>query len=422
MKNRLLVLALGTFAIGTDSYVVAGILPHVAASFDVSVAAAGQFVTVYSFAYAVLTPIMATLTAAWPRRRVLLAGLAVFVVSNVLTATMPTFGLALMSRAIAGLGGAMFTPVAGAAAAALVAPERRARALAIVLAGLSGAIALGAPIGTLLGSVGDWRTTMWFVAGIGTLAWIGVLAMLPSVPASAPLRLRERIAPVGDGRVAATLITTLLFMLGVFLIYTYVSVVFDRATGGDGTLLAALLSTWGIAATVGNLAAGNLTDRFGNRRIINAAIIIVAIDFALMPWSGRSFAGAVAALAIWGVCGWGVVVSQQHRLVGITPSLAPILLALNAAVIYLAVSASGALGALAIQAMDPHLLPLLSTVLILGGIVSAELAHRLIRGIHTARPSEAGERAPAATATDLDRGARTAELRGAVEQSQRRTV
>jgi len=111
---RLLVLALGTFAVGTDSYVVAGILSPVAQSFDVSVAAAGQFVTVYSFAYAILSPVMATLTANWPRRRVFLAGLAVFIAGNILTATTSTFELALLSRAVAGLGGAMIVPTAGA--------------------------------------------------------------------------------------------------------------------------------------------------------------------------------------------------------------------------------------------------------------------------------------------------------------------
>ena len=379
MNRRLLVLTLGTFAIGTDSYVVAGILPHVARSFGVGVAAAGQFVTVYSLTYALLTPIMATLTAHWPRRRVLMAGLIVFVVGNILTGALRTFGLALGARAVAGLGAAMFSPAASATAAALVAPERRGRALAVVLAGLSGATALGAPIGTLVATLGDWRTTMWFVAGLGVLAGAGVLAALPHVQGSPALRLRARMAPLGDPRVAATLATTLLVMSGVFLVYTYISIVFDRATGGDGAHLAALIAVWGIGATLGNLAAGHLTDRFGDRRIVNLAIVIVALDFALMPWSSAHFWPAIYALAVWGFCGWGLVVGQQHRLIGIAPALAPILLALNAAAIYLAVSASGAMGGLMVGTIGARQLPLLSTLLIICGIATAELAHRLIR-------------------------------------------
>ena len=378
LNPRLLVLAIGTFAIGTDAYVIAGILPRVASSFDVTVAMAGQLVTVYALAYGLLTPVMAALTAHWPRRRVLSSGLAVFIAGNVLTATPSTFALVLMSRAVAGLGAAMFTPAASATAAALVAPQQRGRALAVVLAGLSGATALGAPLGTLIGSTGDWRRTLWFVAALATLAAFGVLTLLPEVVGSPGLRLRDRLAPLADGRVAATLATTAIAMFGVFIVYTYLSVVFDRATVGSAALVAALIATWGVAATLGSFHAGSLTDRFGNRRVINVAVAILTLDFALMPYSGATLPGTLVAVAVWGLCGWGFVVSQQHRLVGIAPALAPIVLALNASAIYLAVSASGAAGALAIQKFDARELPLFGAALILASLGLAELAHRRI--------------------------------------------
>jgi len=143
--------------------------------------------------------------------------------------------------------------------------------------------------------------------------------------------------------------------------------------------LAALLSIWGTAATVGNLAGGTLTDRFGSRLVINVAIVLLALDFALMPWGGSSFGVTAAALMLWGLCGWGFVVAQQHRLVAISHALSPILLGLNASVLHLGVSASAAAGALAMHWLSPHDLPLLSTALVLGGALGAELAHRLIR-------------------------------------------
>jgi DHA1 family inner membrane transport protein len=379
MDYRLLILALGTFSIGTDSYVVAGILPQVATSFGTSVAAAAQFVSVYSISYAVFTPVMATVTATWPRRRVLVLGLAAFVASNVLTATAHTFGLALASRALAGLGGAIFTPAASAAAAALVSPQRRGRALAVVLAGLSAATALGAPIGTVVASLGDWHTTLWLVAAMATLAAVGVSALLPDIAGTLSIPLRAKLAPLGDARVAATLATTLLVMLGVFVVYTYLSVVFDRATLGSGTALAALMAVWGVGATAGSLKAGSLTDRFGNRFVLNAAVAVLALDFALLPWTGATPASAAVALVVWGLCGWGSVVAQQHRLVGIDSTLAPILLALNASAIYLGIGVAGALGALLLRAIDPHHLPLLGAALIAAGGVVAEVACRANR-------------------------------------------
>jgi DHA1 family inner membrane transport protein len=378
MNYRLIVLALANFAIGTDAYVVAGILPAVARSFDVSVAAAGQFVTVYSFSFAVLSPVMATLTAHWPRRRVLVAGLAVFIASNILTVTQPTFELALASRAVAGLGAAIVMPTASATAAALVAPERRGFALAAVVAGLSAATALGAPIGTLVGAAGDWRLTIWVVAALGLLAASGILLALPAVAPSVPLRLRERLAPLTDARVLATLVTSLLVIFGAFLVYTYMSVIFEGATGGDGARRAALISIWGLAATAGSLLSGGLADRFGSRLFINVAIAVLVVDFGLMPWSGMRFDTAAIALVVWGVCGWGFVVAQQHRLIVIAPALSAILLGLNASALQLAISASGAGGALALRWLPPHDLPLISAAFAVAGAFSAELAYRLI--------------------------------------------
>ncbi|MGY2491378.1 MFS transporter [Cupriavidus sp. CP313] len=378
MDRRLLILAGGMFAIGTDSFVVAGVLSQVSASLNVSVALAGQMVTLYALSYALLSPVIAAAAAHWPRKRLLLTGLAVFVLGNVITAVAPSIELVLASRLLAGLGAAMFSPTATATGASLVPPEQRGRALAIVIAGLSSATALGAPLGTFIGGWLDWRATMWFVAVVGTLAAVGVAWRLPDIPTLPAVSLARRLAPLGDARVLLTLLTTWLAYAGLFLVYTYIGLSFDRATGGDTRVLAALLLLWGMAATIGNLAAGRLTDRFGSRRIINAAIAAVALDFALLPWTSASLATAVPALVVWGLCGWGLLVPQQHRLISITPSAAPLLLGLNSAAVYIGVSMSGLIGGAAITWLDRHALGLVGAAFIAVGLVVAEWAQQRI--------------------------------------------
>jgi predicted MFS family arabinose efflux permease len=378
MDKRLLVLASGMFAIGTDSFVVAGILGQVSASFDVSVALAGQMITLYALSYALLSPVIAATAAHWARKRLLLSGLAVFVLGNVMTAVSPSIELALASRLLAGLGAAIFSPTATAAGASLVAPEQRGRALAIVVAGLSSATALGAPLGTFIGGLLDWRATMWFVAAVGALAAMGVAWRLSEIPILPPVSLTYRLAPLRDARVLLTLLTTWLVYGGLFLVYTYIDSSFDRATGGDARVLAGLLLLWGLAATVGNLIAGRLTDRFGSRRVINAAIAVVALDFALLPWSSSTLATAVPALVVWGLCGWGLFVPQQHRLISITPAAAPLLLGLNSAALYVGVSMSGVVGGLAIAKFGSHALGLIGAVFIVFALVVAEWAQRRI--------------------------------------------
>jgi predicted MFS family arabinose efflux permease len=359
--------------------VIAGILPQVAKSLHVSVSAAGQMVTVYALSYAVLSPVIAALAAHWPRKRLLLSGLAVFVVGNAITAVAPTLGLVLFSRLIAGLGAAMYSPTATATGAALAAPEKRAQALAVVIAGLSTATALGSPMGTYIGSLGDWRDTLWFVSAVGFLAAIAVNAILPAIPALPSASLRQRLAPLRDSRVALTLLTTLAAYAGMFSVYTYMSVSFDRATGGRPGVLAALLLLFGVASTVGNLLAGRLTDRVGGRVIINGTLAVLVLNFLALPWTSASLPTAAIAIVIWGICGWGLVVPQQARLIHIAPAAAPLLLGLNSAALYVGVSTAGVLGATGIAMLDRHLLGVVAVVPIALALGLAQLANRRIR-------------------------------------------
>src|ERR1700758_4012003 len=103
MDRRLLVLAMGMFALGTDSYVVAGVLPEIARHYDVGIGAAGQMTTVYSLTFALLSPTIAAVAAAVPRRTMLIAGAAVFVIANLATAISPNFAIALLTRMLAGV-------------------------------------------------------------------------------------------------------------------------------------------------------------------------------------------------------------------------------------------------------------------------------------------------------------------------------
>ncbi|SHG72157.1 MFS transporter [Massilia sp. CF038] len=378
MDRRLLVLAAGMFAVGTDSFVVAGILPQVAASLGVSIPLAGQMVTLYALSYALLSPTVAALAGHWPRRKLLLTGLVIFVIGNAITALAPSIGWVLASRVIAGLGAAMYSPTATATGASLVAPERRAAALAIVIAGLSSATALGAPLGTLIAGVGDWRATMWFVSAVGTIAAIAVWFSLPPIPALPSATLRQRLAPLADARITLTLLTTLLAYAGAFSVYTYVGVVFDRVTHGSSSMLAGLLLVWGLAATIGNLVAGKLTDRFGSRRIIHAALVIMALNFALTPWSSAHAVTSVLAIVVWGLCGWGLLVPQQHRLITLAPAAAPLLMGLNSAALYVGVSSAGVLGAAGLGWFDPHRLGLMAGALVALAFGMALLADRHI--------------------------------------------
>jgi MFS transporter, DHA1 family, inner membrane transport protein len=213
------------------------------------------------------------------------SALGIFVVGNALSAVATDLNTVLISRAMAGLGAAMFAPTALGAAASLVAHEKRGRALAIVTAGLAGATALGAPTGTFIGGLGGWRGTLWCVAALGLMVMIGVSLMLRTIPTPPRITLRERLGPLHDSRIALTLLTTLFAYGGLLMVYTYIGLTLDQVTKGDIRVLAGILFLWGVAATAGNLLSGRLVDRFGSREIINGALVAAAINFAALPWT-----------------------------------------------------------------------------------------------------------------------------------------
>jgi predicted MFS family arabinose efflux permease len=221
VDRRLLVLALGMFALGTDSFVVAGVLPEIARGFDIGIGAAGQMTTIYALSFALLAPTVAALAAHVSRKRLLLAGLGIFVVANLGTATAPTFGIALATRALAGLGAAMFSPTAVSSATVIVPPERTGSALAVVITGMTISTALGSPLGVVIGGLGDWRWTMVFVAALAAVSSLGLLAFLSDIPMLPAVSLAQRLAPIADARVGLTLATSFLFFSGVYTIYTY---------------------------------------------------------------------------------------------------------------------------------------------------------------------------------------------------------
>jgi MFS transporter, DHA1 family, inner membrane transport protein len=392
VDRRLLVLALGMFALGTDSFVVAGVLPEIARSFGVGIGAAGQMTTVYSVTYAVLAPVIATLAAHVPRKRLLLTGLAVFVIANLGTAFAPTFGVALATRALAGFGAAVYSPTATGSASTIVPPDRRGFAIAVVLTGLTVSTALGSPVGTIIAGLGNWHWTMVFVAALAALSGVGVMSFLSDIPMLPAVPFSKRLKPLADARVSLTLTSSLLFFSGVFMVYTYFSVVFDRAIGGNTVLLGGLLVLWGLAGVVSNLLAGRLSDRIGSRAVLVTMLAVVTADFVLLKGASASLSTAIAAIVVWGTFGWGVLVPQQHRLVTIAPAAAPILLGLNNSATFFGATAGGLLGAAAIRMFGGHALGYAGAVFVAAALIVAELAARKILAAN--RQSAASESPP----------------------------
>lgn len=357
--GRVLALALGTFVVGTDAFVIAGLLPDISSSLDISTGAAGQLVSVFSLAYALLSPALAALTSRWSRRTTLVTALLVFAAGNAATALAPGYALILVSRVVAAAGAAMFTPGAGATAAALAGARHRGRAIAVVASGLTASLVLGAPLGTVLGNALGWRSTMWAVAGLALLVAPVVAVRLTGAPAVPPIGLRRLLDPLTDRGVVGVLLVTLTAFTGIYLPYTYIGSVFEPAVEDDGTAL--LLLVFGLFGTAGNLAAGRFGDRKGPRTAVITATLLLTAVFTLMPVGRGVYVAAVLLVAVSGLGSWAVTAPQQQRIIGHgAAGSETLLIALNAAVLYLAVSLAGVLGAGVLHILGAAYVPLVA--------------------------------------------------------------
>lgn len=354
MNFRLFVLALGTFAIGTGSFVFAGLLEGVAEELSISVANAGHLITVFAVTYAVAAPILATATGSTPRRRLLVAAITLFTLANFASAVAPTFSLLLALRVLAALGAAMFTPNAAAVASSLARPEHRGRALSVVTGGLTFAFVIGIPLGTLIGAVHGWRSTFVMVGIMAMLAALGVRFLLPHMESPPVVSLRERVDALRQVPVAVALLLTALGMMGGFVVFTYVSPLLGNITGFGGRGVSALLLLFGMAAIFGNSLGGYGADNIPYRRMAAGILAVQTLSLAsfsllaMFAETAFALAGVFVFLVAWGAAGFALNPLQQYRVTQLAPRTQNVALSLNSSAIYLGQGVGAALGALSL--------------------------------------------------------------------------
>ncbi|OKI05329.1 MFS transporter [Streptomyces sp. CB02923] len=356
--RKVWLLVVGAFGLGLDAYVMAGLLPVVARDVGTTVSLAGQMVTVFTLAYAIAAPLVAGLMAGVRPRSLLLVALAVFTVGNAATALAPALGALLAARVVAGAGAGVYAALSTAAASALVPAERRGRALALVMGGMSTGTVLGVPVGVLLAERAGWRSTMWLVTGLGGLALVGLAVLLPSVPADPPVPVRARLAAVADREVAPVVGVSFLAAVASLGLYTYLAPVL--ASAGGVREVTPYLWAWGIGGVLGSLVAGPLVDRTGKvKALVGGVLVTVVAAQALLPLlASAALPGAAVALVLWGAAGWALQVPQQHRLLALRDDRGTVALALNNSALYLGSAVGSALGGLALAAgAEAYVLP-----------------------------------------------------------------
>ncbi|QCI65475.1 MFS transporter [Phreatobacter stygius] len=402
--SQLVWLALGAFAIGTEGFMIAGILPAISTDLGTTVERSGHLVTAFAAAYAISSPILSSLLAEVARKRLLLAALAVFAVGNLAAAATSSLPVLMAARIAIGISAGVFMPTANAVAISLVGPERRGRAIAVVTGGLTLATALGVPLGTLVAALGNWRLAFVMVGGLAVLGIIGLAFGLPRELPLGSSTLAERLAVARQPRVLLALASTLMWITGAMTIYTYIAPFLAAHAGITGAVLSVALVIFGVGAAIGNGIGGRISDRFGPMRTVGLAVAgLLAIFLVTSIIALTVPAGPVAAaiffvlIALWGAIGWGGYPAQSARLVGLAPQAAMVTLSLNASALYLGIALGAALGSLVISYGSLPMLGVAAALCEATALAFIVLAMRMARNDHQpAADDRAAPPAPAA--------------------------
>lgn len=375
-------LAIGAFGIGTAEFATMGLLPYIAEGFGAAITEASHAVSLYAIGVVVGAPLIAALTARMERRRLLLGLAALFVIGSIGSTLAPSLPWMLVSRFITGLPHGAFLGIGAVVASTLVAPHRRATAMARVMLGLTVANIVGVPAAAALGAQFGWRTAYGMVALIGLLTLVAVFALVPrSKPALAP-SIRGEVRTLKRPQVILTLVAGSIGFGGMFAVYTFISPTMTDLTGLPESAVPWVLVCYGVGMTLGSLIAGPLVDRSIER---SALLGVTSLGLVLLAFAALAHvpAVAIACVLLLGIAGSLFTTALQVRLLRESGDAPSVSAAMNHAAFNFANALGAFLGAIVVDAglgyRSPALLGTGLTVVGLAVMVLAVVTHRRAR-------------------------------------------
>ncbi|MDF1484425.1 MFS transporter [Ramlibacter sp. H39-3-26] len=398
LLRAVLALGVGGFAIGTGEFVIMGLLPEVARSLGVTIPQAGHVISAYALGVVVGAPVLAVLTAGWGRRRLLMALMGLYALGNLASALAPGYLSLNLLRFMAGLPHGTYFGVASLVAAALAPPTQRARAVGLVMLGLTSATLAGVPIAAWLGQLFGWRAAFVFVAAVALFAVVLVRREVPSMPpvqGASPLR---ELGALRRGQVWLTLGIGAIGFGGMFAVFSYIKPTLIEVAGMPLQGVPFVLALFGVGMVLGNLVGSRLADKALMPTIGGvlawSALVLLAFCFT----AHHAAAAAINVLLIGTVVAIGPAL--QIRLMDVAGDAQSLAAALNHSAFNLANALGAWLGGLAIAAgLGWTSTGWVGALLALCGMVVFGAALASDRAQKRALPVAAGLSAPSSCAT-----------------------
>lgn len=334
MPPVLWALLAGNFVIGAGVMAVPGTLNEISSSLDVSVATAGQLISVGGVVMALGAPLFAALVAGWDRRRLLALSMLWYGLLHLASAAAPTFGTLLPLRAAALLAPAIFTPQAAACVGLLVPAQDRGRAITFIFLGWSLASVLGMPMSAYVGGVFGWRAAFTIVGVLSLASAVWVWRAMDDGVRPAALSRAAWAQTLASRPLMLCIAVTTLYAAGQFVLFSYFAPWFHHTLGTSATTLSLLFMWFGAFGLAGNMLMSRYIDRIGADLAVFIAIACMLASFIAWPLARGGVLLAALTLVPWALGCFSSNSAQQARLAALAPSLAPASIALNSSAMY----------------------------------------------------------------------------------------
>ncbi|WP_228923055.1 Cmx/CmrA family chloramphenicol efflux MFS transporter [Streptomyces sp. DH7] len=325
MPLAVYILGLSVFALGTSEFMLSGLLPPIADDMNVSIPQAGLLISAFAIGMVVGAPLLAVATLRLPRRTTLIALISVFGLGQIAGALAPTYEILFVSRVLSALACAGFWAVGAAVAIAMVPVNSRARAMAVMIGGLSVANVLGVPLGAFLGEHFGWRSAFWAVGAASAVALVGVVTRIPHIPLPEKKpELKRELAIYRDRQVWLAIVITALAAGGVFCAFSYLAPLLTDVAGLDSGWVPWILGLFGAGALIGTVIGGRVADAhlFG---VLLSGITASTVFLVALALFASSQAAVIALAFLLGLSAFFTAPALNARMfnaAGAAPTLA----------------------------------------------------------------------------------------------------
>jgi len=377
MNWRVYILAAAAFSVGLVELIVGGILPVIADDLGITIASAGQLITVFALVYAISAPVLISMTAKVERKKLYLWALVIFTLGNIMTFFSTSFALVMIARVITAMSTALVVVLSLTITAKIVKPEHRAKAIGLVFMGISSSLVLGVPVGIFLTEAFGWRTVFLGIALLSFLSFLLISLLLEKMPVEKVVPLRDQVKSLASVKISTAHLVTLFMLAGHYVVYAYFTPFLEEAFGLKPLWVSVAYFIIGVASIGGNAFGGIMSDKLGSKRSILTVVSAFAIVLLLLPALTGYLVVFLLFAALWGGLSWALTPAMQNYLIQSAPETSDIQQSLNTSALQLGIAMGSFIGGLVLTFTGSiYTLPMFGAMLVLVALAFAFISLR----------------------------------------------